>query len=68
MGIREEVLARYIDLISHTCWIEERQEGSFRYFKARLILSDGSSLNISEVWQQQALIKYRYYFFPQCFF
>ncbi len=61
MGIREEVLARYTDLILQTLRIEERQEGSFRYFKARLILRDGSSLNISEVWQQQVLIKYRYY-------
>ena len=61
MGIREDVLAKYMDLILQTYWTEERQEGSFRYFKARLILRDGSSLNISEVWQQQVLIKYRYY-------
>ena len=63
MKTTSDILQKNKDLILSSESVLERQEGCLYQFKAKLILKNGSSLYISEVWKDKYRIKYSYYWF-----
>ena len=49
------------DLILSTEFLSEKTAGSFSQFRARLLLINGDTLNISEVRERGIMVKYSYY-------
>lgn len=60
-----ERLARYGDLVVGVASIDHVAREAFEQYKAKLLLADGSSLHVSEVWVDGQLTKYSYYWLDE---
>jgi len=59
----ENLLERNRDLISNVENIQEIKRGKLLILKAKIILVDNSTLYIREIWNENKLIVYSYYWF-----
>lgn len=63
--MKEELLARFDDLITGVASVDHRLREGVELYKAHFLLADGSSLHVSEVWVDGRLKKYSYYWLDE---
>ncbi len=63
--MKEELLARYRSLITGVASVDHRVREDVELYKTHLLLADGSSLRVSEVWIDGELKKYSYYWLDE---
>ncbi len=63
--MKEELLARYRDLVTGIAAVDHLVREGIELYKAHLLLADGSSLRVSEVWIDGRLKKYSYYWLDE---
>jgi hypothetical protein len=63
--MKELLYARYRDLITRIAAADHQIREGLELYKANLLLVDGSSLRVSEVWIDGALKKYSYYWLDE---
>lgn len=63
--MKEELLARYRNLITGVVSVDHRVREGIEQYKAKLLLADGSNLRVSEVWIDGELTKYSYYWLDE---
>ncbi len=63
--MKEELLARYSQLIVHVDSVDHRFREGIEQYKGKFLLADGSNLRVSEVWIDGELVKYSYYWLDE---
>jgi len=61
----KEIPARYRDLVVGVASADHLTREGIEHYKAKLLLADGSSLRVSEVWIDGQLAKYSYYWLDE---
>lgn len=59
--MNQDLYARYSNLIVSIESVDFVRREGMEFYKAKLILADGSNLRVSEVWMDGTLVKYAYY-------
>ncbi len=63
--MKEELVTRYRNLVSAVVSVDYRAREGIEQYKAKFLLADGSSLRISEVFVDDELVKYSYYWLDE---
>lgn len=63
--MKADLLAKYARLVTSIESEDYRRREGLEFYKAKLILADGSNLRVSEVWLDGALTKYAYYWLDE---
>ncbi|MBM3130481.1 MAG: hypothetical protein FJ009_17870 [Chloroflexi bacterium] len=63
--MREQLFARYRNLITGIVSVDHRARENVEQYKAKLLLADGSNLRVSEVFIDGDLVKYSYYWLDE---
>jgi hypothetical protein len=61
----KERLASYPAVVVGVASVDHRVREGIEQYKAKLLLADGSSLHVSEVWVDGQLTKYSYYWLDE---